>query len=118
MIWSTVVAARAKAVERGEQCLLRLQVVVDGKLTAWAPQYDSVTLQPTQGRAFELPALVSSESVGVLRYLMRLEQPTSEVRGRFLPASIGWIAPGSRDCESSACRPKPFVTAITLAGMI
>lgn len=70
----------AEALARGERCLLRLQVVVDGQLTAWASQYDSVTLEPTQGRAFEPLALVSSESVGVLRYLMNLNEPDAEVR--------------------------------------
>jgi PelA/Pel-15E family pectate lyase len=83
-------AKAAEAVARGERCLLRLQVVVDGKLTAWAPQYDSVTLEPTQGRAYELPALVSSESVGVLRYLMRLDEPNAEVRTAIL-SGIDWL---------------------------
>ncbi len=83
-------AKAAEALARGERCLLRLQVTVDGKLTAWAPQYDSVTLEPTQGRTFELPSLVSSESVGVLRYLMRLDEPSPEVRTAIL-SGIDWL---------------------------
>jgi PelA/Pel-15E family pectate lyase len=79
-----------EALARGQRCLLRLQVVVDGQLTAWAPQYDSVTLEPAQGRTFEPPALVSSESVGVLRYLMRLDNPSAEVRTA-IQAGVDWL---------------------------
>ncbi len=80
----------AEAIARGERCLLRLQVVIDGQLTAWAPQYDSVTLEPTQGRAFEPPALVSSESVGVLRYLMHLDEPNAEMRTA-IRSGVEWL---------------------------
>jgi len=80
----------SEALARGERCLLRLQVVVDGRLTVWASQYDSVTLEPAQGRAFEPPALVSSESVGVLRYLMRQDNPNAEVRTA-IQAGVDWL---------------------------
>ena len=56
----------------------------------WASQYDSVTLEPAQGRAFEPPALVSSESVGVLRYLMRQDNPNAEVRTA-IQAGVDWL---------------------------
>ena len=80
----------AEAVRRGDACLLELQVEVDGRLTGWASQYDHQTLRPTTGRSFELPALVSNESVGVLRYLMRIDEPTPEVR-RAVRAGAAWL---------------------------
>lgn len=80
----------AKALKRGNQCLLDLQVEVDGQLTGWASQYDRETLEPTLGRTFELPALISSESVGVLRYLMSFDDPSPEVR-RAIRAGIAWL---------------------------
>lgn len=69
----------AQAVERGDGCLLRLQIRQDGKLAGWAGQYDDATLQPAQGRKFELPSIVAQESVGVVRYLMRIPDPSPEV---------------------------------------
>ena len=98
----------AEALARGERCLLRLQVAVDGQLTAWAPQYDEVTLEPTTGRTFELPALVSAESVEVLRYLMAIDNPSPEVRRPLKPAWTGSSARRFVGCESSGFRPRRF----------
>lgn len=83
-------ARAADAVRRGDALLLQLQVVVAGVPTVWAGQYDEVTLQPTQGRSFELPSLVSSESVGVVRYLMSIEAPSPAVRASITHA-IAWF---------------------------
>lgn len=65
------------ALNRGDECLLRLQIRQNGILTGWAGQYDPITLAPSQGRRFELPAIVSQETVEVLRYLMSIEQPSA-----------------------------------------
>ncbi|MBE2215887.1 MAG: pectate lyase [Opitutaceae bacterium] len=80
----------AAAVTRGDACILRLQVVQDGVPTVWAGQYHHVTLEPVGARAFELPALVSRESVAVARYLMSLEDPSPEVV-RAVDAAIAWF---------------------------
>lgn len=69
----------AQAVERGDACLLRLQVRQDGKLAGWAGQYDDATLLPAQGRNFELPSIVAQESVGVVRYLMSIPDPSPAI---------------------------------------
>ncbi|TGY33182.1 pectate lyase [Stenotrophomonas maltophilia] len=68
-----------RAVRQGDACVLRLQVRQGDALTIWAGQYDPATLQPAQGRSFELPALVVDESVGVVRYLMSIPDPSPEV---------------------------------------
>ncbi len=73
------VLAPEEAVRRGDARILRLQVVVDGTPAVWAGQYDRQTLQPTQGRCFELPGLVSAESVEVVRCLMSIEPPAPEM---------------------------------------
>ncbi len=78
------------AVEKGDACILRLQVMVDGAPTVWAGQYDHETLQPTKARAYELPALVSAESVRVVRYLMSIEPPTPEII-RAVEAAAAWF---------------------------
>ncbi len=78
------------AVEKGDACILRLQVVVDGVPTVWAGQYDCETLQPTKARPYELPALVSAESVRVVRYLMSIAPPTPEII-RAVEAAAAWF---------------------------
>ncbi len=70
--------ARAKlALDRGDECVLKLQVRQRGQLTGWAGQYDPVTLKPAMGRSFELPSIVSQETVEMLRYLMGIEAPSA-----------------------------------------
>jgi PelA/Pel-15E family pectate lyase len=72
-------AQAAAALERGEACLLKLQGRQGETLAGWAGQYDPVTLQPMGGRSFELPGMVSEETVAILRYLMSIEAPSQEV---------------------------------------
>ena len=67
--------ARAAAV-RGIDCILATQVVIDGKPTIWAAQYDEATMKPAKARAYELPSLAVAESVGVVRLLMRQPRRT------------------------------------------
>jgi len=82
---------RAKsALDRGDECVLKLQIVQDGKLTGWAGQYDPKTLQPAQGRAFELPSIVSQETVQMLRYLMSIEQP-SAAQVKAIESAVDWL---------------------------
>ncbi len=83
--------ARAQAaVDRGDECVLRLQVVQDGELTGWAGQYDPATLRPAQGRAFELPSIVSQETVEMLRYLMSIQQP-SAAQVNSIESAVAWL---------------------------
>ena len=78
------------AVAAGDACLLRLQVRQDGVPTIWAGQYDRATLQPAQGRKFELPALVTDESVGVVRYLMSIPDPSPALVAS-VNAAMAWF---------------------------
>ena len=64
----------------GSRPILAAQVVAGGTRTAWCAQHDEVTLAPRPARAFEPVALASSESVGVVRFLMSL--PRAVPRGR------------------------------------
>jgi PelA/Pel-15E family pectate lyase len=78
------------AVRKGTDCVLRLQVVVNGEPTVWAGQYDPETLAPAQARTFEQPSLVSAESVGVVRYLMAFERPSPEI-ARAIECAVKWF---------------------------
>lgn len=79
-----------KAVDNGDACLLRLQVRQGKTLAGWAGQYDHQTLQPTHGRRFELPAMVTQETVGVVRYLMSIPQPSPEVVAA-VEGAVAWL---------------------------
>ncbi|MBD7912252.1 MULTISPECIES: pectate lyase [Clostridium] len=57
------------AVNKGVDCILKTQVKVNGKLTAWGQQHDEKTLQPASARAYEVPSLSTSESVGIVNFL-------------------------------------------------
>lgn len=67
------------AVTRGIDCILRTQIKQDGKLTAWCAQHDEKTLEPAWARSYEPPSLSGGESVGIVRFLMSVEEPTPEI---------------------------------------
>jgi PelA/Pel-15E family pectate lyase len=66
----------APAAARGIACLLKLQIVENGMKTAWAQQYDPLTLEPTSARNYEMAALTSDESFPIIEFLMSLPNPT------------------------------------------
>lgn len=66
------------AQQKGDACVLKLQIRQNGLLTGWAGQYNPDTLEPAMGRSFELASIVSQESVEMTRYLMSIPKPTPE----------------------------------------
>lgn len=80
----------ALAVGRGIECILKTQVIVDGKLTVWSAQHDEVTLKPAPARAFEPMALSGLESVGIVRFLMKVEKPDQKVI-QAIESAAGWF---------------------------
>jgi PelA/Pel-15E family pectate lyase len=79
----------SKAIRKGDALVLNLQIVVDGKPTVWAGQYDRDTLQPVAARSYELPGLVSWESVAVVRYLMSIKKPDRKTF-RAIESAVNW----------------------------
>ncbi|GAA4381464.1 pectate lyase [Hymenobacter koreensis] len=78
------------AVQRGIGCILKTQYVQNGKLTAWCAQHDRRTLQPIKARAFEVASLSGMETVGILEFLMAVENPTPEIK-RAIEAGVAWL---------------------------
>ena len=68
------------AVNRGIACILKTQVKQNGKPTIWAAQYDQNTFEPAKARNFEPASLSTSESVGVVRFLMRIQHPAAAIK--------------------------------------
>lgn len=79
-----------QALERGIDCILKTQIRQNGKLTAWCAQHDESTLEPAWARAYEPPSLSGSESVGVVRFLMQIEQPSDEIRAA-IEGAVEWF---------------------------
>ncbi len=67
------------AYDKGLECILKAQIVANGKKTAWCAQYNEKTLEPAMGRAYELPSISGFESVKVVRFLMGIDNPSPQV---------------------------------------
>jgi pectate lyase len=93
--YACVDAARRKTAQesfdRGIQCVLKCQIVVNGKPTVWCAQHDEVDYRPRPGRSYELASLSGSESVAILHLLMSLDKPSPEM-ARAIQAGAEWFA--------------------------
>jgi len=77
------------AVQKGIQCILKTQVVQNGKLSIWADQYNEISLKPDKARAFEPISLASGESIGILKFLMM--QPVTPEIEKSVRAAVKWF---------------------------
>ena len=78
------------AFTRGIESVLRMQIRQNGKLTAWCAQHDKNTLEPAWARAYEPPSLSGGETVGVIRFLMSIEEPSPEIIAA-IEGAISWL---------------------------
>lgn len=92
--WAFVDEARrtkaAAAYDKGIACILRCQVVIDGKKTAWCAQHDENTFAPAAARKFEPISLSGSETMGLIEVLMDVEKPAPEVI-EAVHAAMAWV---------------------------
>ena len=84
-----------QAVAKALPLILKLQVVVNGKKTVWAAQYDENTLKPAPARKFEPVSLTAGESVGIVRFLMQ-EKPSPEINDA-IESAIAWYTKNKID---------------------
>jgi PelA/Pel-15E family pectate lyase len=78
------------AIESGLECILQCQIKVRGKLTVWCAQHDEVTLEPAPARSYEKVSLSGSESVGIVRFLMSIDNPVPRV-SESIESAIAWF---------------------------
>ena len=78
------------AFDRGIECILATQIVVDGEPTVWCQQHDRETLQPAPARAFELASFCSTESASIVALLMEIPRPDERVK-RAVHAAMRWF---------------------------
>ncbi len=78
------------AIKKGIECILKTQITVNGKLSIWGAQYDQNTLKPAKARNFEPVSLSTSESVGIIRFLMKLKNPSPAIKTA-VSSAVAWF---------------------------
>lgn len=68
-----------KALKKGIDVIVKTQVKINDQLTVWCAQHDEKTLLPAKARAYELISLSGKESVGIVRFLMQINNPSKEL---------------------------------------
>lgn len=76
---NSYIAKANTAFDKGIEVILNTQNIVNGVKTAWCAQHDEVSLLPADARSYELASNSGSESVGVVRTLMLVENPSTEI---------------------------------------
>jgi pectinesterase len=75
-------AAKSKskeAFDKGVECILKTQILVDNKPTVWCAQHNEVTFAPANARAYELASYSGSESLGIVLLLMDIDHPSKNI---------------------------------------
>ncbi len=83
-------ARASQAVEKGIECILKTQIVVNGKRTVWCAQHDEVTLAPAPARKYEVVSLSGGESVDVVRFLMSIKDPSPAIV-EAIESAVAWF---------------------------
>lgn len=78
------------SIDKGVDFILKSQIKVKGKLTAWCAQHDPETYAPMGARAYEHPSISGYESVNVVKFLMGRPNQTPEIR-RAVDAALSWL---------------------------
>jgi len=79
-----------KAYEKGLDCILKMQIVDNGKLTAWCQQHDEITLLPAWARKFEPPSICNGESSDIVLFLMSLDNPNEKII-KSIESAVQWF---------------------------
>ncbi len=79
-----------KAYEKGIDCILKCQIVENGKKLVWCQQHDNITLRPSEARTFEKASLCNAESSEIVKLLMRINKPSSEVIDA-VESAVAWF---------------------------
>ena len=83
-------AALFAAYTRGIDVILKCQIVLHGRKTAWCQQHDFNTYAPAQGRTYEHPSITANESADVVLFLMRIADPDQSIIDA-VNAAVEWL---------------------------
>jgi PelA/Pel-15E family pectate lyase len=81
-----------EAFNRGIGCILKCQIhdAKTRKLLAWCAQHDQVDFRPRPARSYELESLSGNESVGIIRLLMSIDNPTPDIIAS-VESAVSWL---------------------------
>jgi len=82
--------AAQEAFDHGIECILKCQIKVGGKLTAWCAQHDELDYSPRPGRPYELASISGCESLGIVALLMSLDKPSPETI-QAIEGAVAWF---------------------------
>lgn len=94
------------AVLKGIELILKTQIVVNGKRTAWCAQYDEKTLAPAPARSYELESMSGQESVPIVRFLMSIDKPSPEIV-EAIQSAVKWFDDSKIDGIQVIDKPDP-----------
>jgi len=80
----------AEAYNKGIEVILKTQIIVNGKRTVWCAQHDENTLIPAAARSYELPSFSGAESVGIIKLLMEIPDPSPEII-QSIKGAVEWL---------------------------
>lgn len=78
------------AYDKGINCILRTQIIVNGKPTVWCAQHDEQTFLPAKARSYELPSFSGGESAGIIMLLMNIKDPSPAIINS-VQAAVEWL---------------------------
>jgi xylan 1,4-beta-xylosidase len=67
------------AFKKGIDCILKTQIVDNGRPTAWCQQHNETDLKPAWARAFEPPSIGNEESAEIVLFLMSIKNPDDRI---------------------------------------
>jgi pectinesterase len=79
-----------EAYKKGIDCILKTQIMVNGKPTVWCAQHDEYTLLPAKARSYELPSFSGGESTGIIKLLMEIPEPSQAIINS-VNGAIEWL---------------------------
>jgi PelA/Pel-15E family pectate lyase len=79
-----------KAFQKGIDCILKTQIIDNGRLTAWCQQHDETNLQPAWARSFEPPSIGNGESAEIVTFLMSIKNPDDRIINS-VKAAVKWF---------------------------
>ncbi len=89
-IGNDVLGKVKQAFEKGLDCILKTQIVDNGKLTAWCQQHNEIDLQPVWARAYEPPSICNGESSPIVLLLMTIEKPDQRII-KSIQSAVKWF---------------------------
>lgn len=85
-----MIAKAKKSFDKGVECILKTQIICDGKPSVWCAQHDENTLAPAKARAYELPSFSGGESGDIICLLMEIPNPSKEIINA-VEGAISWL---------------------------